>query len=113
MTYSSNVAAGYAAHRRAHPGVLDQLAVGLRPTSSVLEVGCGTGNYISELHDRIGCACLGIDPSPHMLAVLNARAPLVRTCVGSGEQLAVASSSSTNWRTVRRIERRRSPFSNC
>lgn len=88
-TYSSNVAADYAAHRRAHPGVLDELTAGLQRTSGVLEVGCGTGNYISAIHDRIECLCVGIDPSPHMLAVLNARAPLVRAFVGSGEHLAV------------------------
>ena len=88
-TYSSNVAADYAAHRRAHTRVLDELTAGLQRTSSVLEVGCGTGNYISAIHDRIECLCVGIDPSPHMLAVLNARAPLVRAFVGSGEHLAV------------------------
>jgi SAM-dependent methyltransferase len=61
------LAADYARHRQVHPDVLLALCQAASPTSRVLEVGCGTGNYIIALQSRIGCACWGIDPSEEML----------------------------------------------
>jgi SAM-dependent methyltransferase len=72
-------AAEYAAHRRIHPGVYRELRaqIGPSPHSAVLEVGCGTGNYITALsRDEAGrttCQAWGLDPSSGMLARARAR----------------------------------------
>jgi len=60
----------YAVHRRAHPKVVAELvkACGQGPDVKILEVGCGTGSYINELHDRLSARCMGVDPSDQMLA---------------------------------------------
>jgi ubiquinone/menaquinone biosynthesis C-methylase UbiE len=65
-----HLAAEYARHRTAHPEVLKRLAVtgSVGPASRVLDVGCGTGNYLIALHRLTGCAAWGIDPSEQMLA---------------------------------------------
>ena len=67
------IAQEYARHRQVHPGVLQSLCQAMQSLSGararVLEVGCGTGNYILALHALLRCACWGIDPSAEMLAV--------------------------------------------
>jgi SAM-dependent methyltransferase len=40
----------------------------VRADSCVLELGCGTGNYIRALCERTGCTGWGLDPSEAMLA---------------------------------------------
>jgi SAM-dependent methyltransferase len=59
----------YVAHRRIHPGVFRELRKygGLGVRSKVLEVGCGTGNYIRSLVAWHACTGLGLDPSVSML----------------------------------------------
>ena len=83
------IAAEYARHRQIHPGVFQALAEAAQPTSRVLEVGCGTGNYIIALHTQTGCPCAGIDPSPEMLTQARTRphAAHVDLRVGSAEHL--------------------------
>jgi ubiquinone/menaquinone biosynthesis C-methylase UbiE len=75
-----NLAAGvYAAHRQVHRGVLDQLAGAChsRPRVGVLEVGCGTGNYIQALAAGEECVAWGLDPSTGMLRqAIASRAPV-------------------------------------
>jgi ubiquinone/menaquinone biosynthesis C-methylase UbiE len=68
--YYEVIAREYARHRRVHPEVLRCLIStgNLGSASSVLEVGCGTGNYLVALDEVIGCDCWGIDPSEAMLA---------------------------------------------
>jgi ubiquinone/menaquinone biosynthesis C-methylase UbiE len=89
------LAAEYAAHRRVHPGVLRALYEAVQPKHTVLEVGCGTGNYITTLVAMTGCRGWGIDPSPEMLAralrQLDAHSsmPVVRLGLGRGERLDV------------------------
>ncbi len=39
-----------------------------KPGSSVLEVGCGTANYLSAVARETGCACWGTEPSETMRA---------------------------------------------
>ncbi|HBD09857.1 MAG TPA: hypothetical protein DCZ69_16520 [Syntrophobacteraceae bacterium] len=65
-----NLASEYARHRRIHPGVLTGLLTRSRVASEsmVLEVGCGTGNYIITIQEMIDCKCVGVDPSGQMLA---------------------------------------------
>ena len=73
------IAEQYAANRRVHSGVLRSLfeESGLRSGDAhqrVLEVGCGTGNYIIALQEISGCQAWGIDPSERMLAQATAQA---------------------------------------
>lgn len=65
----NRLAADYSRHRRVHPGVLRLLIEhgAISAPSRVLEVGCGTGNYITAIQAISGCACSGIDPSEEML----------------------------------------------
>jgi len=81
------IAEAYAQYRGIHPGVLAALCAAARPTSRVLEMGCGTGNYIAALQAEVGCPCWGIDPSVEMLAQARGRVPAVHLIQGRGEQI--------------------------
>jgi ubiquinone/menaquinone biosynthesis C-methylase UbiE len=82
-------AAEYARHRQVHPQVLkDLLSTGVvSSVSKVLEVGCGTGNYIVAVASLADCACWGIDPSEQMLSRARERASQVRFRSGKAEAL--------------------------
>jgi ubiquinone/menaquinone biosynthesis C-methylase UbiE len=60
----------YAHHRKIDPPVLqDLLETGkVDEDSTILEVGCGTGNYIIEIASRTHATCYGLDPAELMLA---------------------------------------------
>lgn len=66
----NSIAGQYHRNRRTNLAILSDLVEGsgIGPSSRVLEVGCGTGNYISAIAGSIGCRCWGIDPSERMLA---------------------------------------------
>jgi ubiquinone/menaquinone biosynthesis C-methylase UbiE len=81
------LAAEYARHRQVHPGVLQALCQAAHEGHNVLEVGCGTGNYIRALHAQTGCTCWGIDPSAEMLARAKERAPTIRFSLGTAGRL--------------------------
>jgi len=83
------IAAEYAWHRQVHPGVLKDLLStgGVSSVSKVLEVGCGSGNYIVAVASLAGCACWGIDPSEQMLSKARERASQVRFRSGKAEAL--------------------------
>ncbi|MGO8688656.1 MAG: class I SAM-dependent methyltransferase [Thermoguttaceae bacterium] len=83
----NQLATAYAQHRRVHPEALRRLAEGLRPTDKVLEVGCGTGNYVLAIRQASGCPCWGIDPSPEMLAQAAGRSGKVQFSCGKAETL--------------------------
>ncbi len=85
----NTLARDYARHRRAWSEVVKSLVEGgeLGPASKVLEVGCGTGNYLMELEQTAGCSVWGIDPSEQMLAEARARSPGGRIKLGAAEQL--------------------------
>ena len=88
-----DLAAGeYAAHRRIHAGVFRQLwqQGQLQPGSRVLEVGCGTGNYVSSLAGHTGCAAWGLDPSAGMLARARAHPEQIRWMLGRAERIGLA-----------------------
>lgn len=85
----------YAAHRQIHEGVLGELGARgtLRADSTVLEVGCGTGSYISTLAGRFGCLAYGLDPSAGMLAHALARPEPVGWVRGRAEALCYTANS--------------------
>ena len=87
------VAATYAQHRRVHPEVLRSLLAALGPASKVLEVGCGTGNYLIAIQERVGCHCCGIDSSAEMLAQAGLRSGQVHLSHGSAEALSFPEAS--------------------
>jgi ubiquinone/menaquinone biosynthesis C-methylase UbiE len=87
-------AAEYARNRRVQPEVLRALAGGgVQPASRVLEVGCGTGNYIIALQGMTGCSCQGIDPSEEMLARARERSETVPFQAGRAEALPLPDGS--------------------
>jgi ubiquinone/menaquinone biosynthesis C-methylase UbiE len=94
MQYDA-VAAEYAAHRAADPAVVAALCNSGRVTheSHVLEVGCGTGNYIVAVQEAADAHCCGVDPSCEMLAVARARAEAVAFVAGIAEALPVEAGS--------------------
>lgn len=65
-----SLAGEYHRHRRANGAVLKDLldGSGITAASRILEIGCGTGNYMLALSEAAGCRCWGIDPSERMLA---------------------------------------------
>ena len=83
-------ASEYAAHRQVHAGVFRQLRAraGLGPGSRVLEVGCGTGNYIAALAGTFGGTACGLDPSIEMLARI--RSEQVHCLLGRAQELGFA-----------------------
>lgn len=83
----NEIASTYTHHRRLHPEVLRALVGSVGPASRVLEVGCGTGNYLVALHQAVGCPCCGIDPSEQMLARARERSDQVEWQSGRAEAL--------------------------
>ncbi len=87
MSDFERVAESYARFRTIHPGVLEALIVGAELTaeSRVLEVGCGTGNYLRAVIAQTGCSGEGVEPSPAMLE--QARRHLGTYVQGRAEEL--------------------------
>jgi ubiquinone/menaquinone biosynthesis C-methylase UbiE len=83
------LAAEYARHRQVHPAVLQGLAEAVRPGDRVLEVGCGTGNYIVALASLGDCTCWGVEPSAEMLSRARERSTAVQFQAGSADRLGV------------------------
>jgi ubiquinone/menaquinone biosynthesis C-methylase UbiE len=83
------IASEYARHRQVHPEVLRSLLSTSRVgrASKVLEVGCGTGNYIVALEALAGCSCWGIDPSGQMLSRARERSRTTHFQLGQAERL--------------------------
>ncbi|TEU13059.1 MAG: class I SAM-dependent methyltransferase [Anaerolineales bacterium] len=83
------IALEYARHRQVHPGALRSLLSTSRVdrASKVLEVGCGTGNYIVTLEALVGCSCWGIDPSGQMLSRARERSRTIHFQLGQAERL--------------------------
>jgi len=83
------IASEYGRHRQVHPEVLRSLLSTSRvgSASKVLEVGCGTGNYIVALEALAGCSCWGIDPSGQMLSRARERSRTIHFQSGKAERL--------------------------
>ncbi|MCX7796477.1 MAG: methyltransferase domain-containing protein [bacterium] len=74
MEFSFNkIANSYAKYREIHPGVLRNLLTRIDKDQKVLEIGCGTGNYIIALNSLKGCQAWGIDISEEMLSIAQNR----------------------------------------
>jgi SAM-dependent methyltransferase len=87
----------YQRHRRTQPAVLAEL---LRfgcvtGQSTVLEIGCGTANYLSAIAMKTGANGIGVDPSAEMQRqALDLPSGLRRQLlVGSAEALPIATNS--------------------
>ena len=85
----NQLAAEYARHRQVHPGVVRDLldTGGVGRDSKMLEIGCGTGNYIVALQSLAGASCWAIDPSEEMLTTAATRVATVRFGLGNAECL--------------------------
>ena len=83
------IASEYAQHRQVHPEVLRSLLLssGVGKASKVLEVGCGTGNYIVALEAIASSSCWGIDPSEQMLSRARERSSTIHFQLGQAERL--------------------------
>jgi ubiquinone/menaquinone biosynthesis C-methylase UbiE len=88
-----SVAEDYARFRHSDPNAVERLiqGSGISSDSVVLEIGCGTGNYISAVQARVGCVCFGIDLSRKMINQAKKRENGVTYSVGSAENLKFAS----------------------
>lgn len=82
-------APSYAIQRWAVPWKLEPLvraAVSLVSDSAILEVGCGTGDYLEALHrDKPRPRYHGLDISPEMLSVARARCPWAVLAVANAD----------------------------
>lgn len=89
LTYDRAAAASYAKHRGVWPEILQPLLLNsaIDRESRILEVGCGTGNYIIAVQAIAGCEAHGIDISEEMLAHAKRRDAPVNFAVGSAEYL--------------------------
>lgn len=89
MVNYDGLAREYARHRDMLPALTGALLAGgsLTPDSRVLELGCGTGNYIIALRDSVGCACWGVDRSKDMLSHARARGSDVEFVLGDATRL--------------------------
>jgi SAM-dependent methyltransferase len=59
---------------------------GVGPGSRVLDVGCGSGEFLAYL-DGIGASAAGVDPEPDMVAIARARVPRADVRLGTAEEL--------------------------
>lgn len=87
-----SVAEDYARFRHTDPNAVERLiqGSGISGDSVILEIGCGTGNYISAVQARVGCVCFGIDPSRKMINQAKKRENRVTYSVDSAEKLKFA-----------------------
>ena len=83
------IGADYAVHRSVHPKLLRRLVAlcDIRPPLRVLEVGCGTGNYVSSLAAITSAHCSGLDPSSKMLDAARQKSTSVSWFQGFAESL--------------------------
>lgn len=87
MRYDKHIASDYARLRSIHRPLLAALmsGSGVNARSNVLELGCGTGNYICAIQSQTGCSAWGIDPSSEMLNKARSQEPVVAWICATAE----------------------------
>jgi ubiquinone/menaquinone biosynthesis C-methylase UbiE len=90
-----SIAPAYAEHREIHPNVLRSLIRGgvVEAHRNVVEVGCGTGNYMLALVEATDCHGWGVDPDDEMLRIARQRGRRVGFSQGSADALRLPSTS--------------------
>ncbi|CAM3819314.1 class I SAM-dependent methyltransferase [Kibdelosporangium persicum] len=61
-------------------------ATGIGPGTAVLDVGCGSGEFLAYAH-RLGARAAGADPAPGMVALARKTAPHAEVRTGDAEHL--------------------------
>lgn len=81
---------GYNNTRKADPYILERLRYHLNPIKEgfYLDIGCGTGNYTSKLHQK-DTQFIGIDPSEKMLTNAKKAYPSVTWKQGKAEHITL------------------------
>src|SRR5580765_704809 len=93
MTDYDKLAKEYGEHRRPHPEVLKSILKDVSPKTTILEVGCGTGNYIAVIQSARDSVCYGVDPSEGMLSRARQQSDKVEWLCGRAEGLPVGDDS--------------------
>lgn len=87
----------YSRHRRTGPHILSELLCfgDLTASSTVLEIGCGTANYLTALVQETGARGFGVDPAANMIAQAAELDPQFtrQLQVGSAEALPIEDGS--------------------
>src|SRR5690606_21842705 len=80
--------------RKADRYLADKLFYHLKPENSgmYLDIGCGTGNYTTELFNK-GACLIGIDPSEKMLAHAKAKNDQIDWRIGTAENTGLVNES--------------------
>ena len=84
-----NIAENDAQFRESDLDVVENLILrsGTSSNSRILDIGCGTGNYVTALQNRVGCPCWGADPSQEMIRRAKTQNGKVNFSVGIAEGL--------------------------
>lgn len=85
---------GYDDTRQADPYLAERMFHHLmgRDNGQYLDIGCGTGNYTTELHRR-GLDIAGIDPSEEMLNKARIKAPQIKWINATSENIPMPDNS--------------------
>ncbi len=84
----NNIGIGYNNTRKADPYLTERLYALLNPNENglYLDIGCGTGNYTTALHDK-GVKLIAVDPSDVMLEEAAQKSNTIKWLKGSAEQI--------------------------
>lgn len=79
---------GYNHTRKADKYILSRLFhhLGYKPGQTILDIGCGTGNYTIALNE-LGIQFIGIDPSDEMLDIAKSKSPGMEWINGKVEDI--------------------------
>ncbi|MCH2192672.1 class I SAM-dependent methyltransferase [Kordia sp.] len=89
-----HIGKGYNNTRKADPYLLERLSYHLNPINKgwYLDIGCGTGNYTSKLHNK-ETKFIGVDPSEKMLAKAQENYPNRIWKLGTAEDIPLENNS--------------------
>ncbi|MFP4845538.1 class I SAM-dependent methyltransferase [Winogradskyella sp. PE311] len=93
-TKYNRIGINYNTTRKADPYLLSQLLHHLKPNKKglYLDIGCGTGNYTSELQNK-GYEIIGIDPSIEMLQKARSLNKNIKWKIGTAEKTGLPQQS--------------------